>query len=139
MEEIKQLQSLDSFFYYGLQDLEYENKYDLFSLVTQSKRKLFFYRSYGGGAEQFLNFPAAFMIDIGIRYAIASSVAKRNSQVTDGRDNSKDRQILVSQETIDVTREKNGDISVNVGYIDKFNLENTNGLNNLSISIGVNT
>ena len=137
MDDIQQLQDINNFFYYGQQDLAFENKYDVYSLILQGTDKLFYARDFGGGVSNYLNFPVGFMIDIGVKFAIANAIAKRNQTVTDGRNNSKDRQVLVSQSSIDVDHSTPGEVNVNVQYFNKFDLSNTQTLASLGATLGV--
>ena len=137
MNEVSQFKDLDSFFYYGQQDLSYENKYDLYNLVVSTKNNMFYFREYGSGVSEYINYPVGFMIDIGIKFCIVNSIARRNMTVTDGRNNSKDRQIICSQTSISVEHnDREGNVDVQVEYFNKFDLGSNNALASMSIPVG---
>ena len=113
----------DSFFYYGLSDLENEIRQDLLNGIATSKKKLFFNRSDSAGTNDFLNTPSGLAIQIGLKYAIVNWLAYRNTYTGDGTNGSKERRIATSQNQVTISVFDNGEIDVSLFYIPFFNIE----------------
>ena len=128
-ESLEQLTSIDNFFYYGLQDLSFENKCDMYQLALQPKNSLYYNRSDGGGVQDYINFPVGFMIQVGIKYSLAGAVARRNSLVTNGQNNTKNRQTYTSQNAIDVQYSDKGNVDVQLNYYDAFDFTDLKSVN----------
>jgi hypothetical protein len=136
VNSLEQLTSIDNFFYYGLQDLSFENKCDMYQLINQPKNSMYYNRSDGGGVDEYVNFPIGFMIQVGIKYNLTSAVARRNSLVTSGSNNTKNRQTYTSQNVIDVQVSDKGNVDVNMNYYDAFDFTN---IKNVNLPVGVKT
>lgn len=128
-ESLEQLTSTDNFFYYGLQGLSFENKCDMYQLTLQPKNSLYYNRSDGGGVQDYINFPVGFMIQVGIKYSLAGAVARRNSLVTNGQNNTKNRQTYTSQNAIDVQYSDKGNVDVQLNYYDAFDFTDLKSVN----------
>lgn len=114
--------SSDYFFYYGLVDQRAEISSDITQGVMQPKRSLFYDRSFGAGISEYENTPGGLSLEVGIKYDIASWIAQRNSEVSDGSNDTRDRRAVASQGSISV--EQNGtDIDVAVLYIPYFDYQ----------------
>jgi hypothetical protein len=114
---IEQLADFDMFLYYGSNDLEVETKSDILQNLMQTKRSLFYDRSFdSAGIKDYENRPASLSLRINMPYDIVTSLSKRNSIVSSGEGDTPDRRIALSQATIRIEIE-NGDVKVSVLYI----------------------
>jgi hypothetical protein len=113
--DIKKYSSSDYFFYYGKVDVADECLSDLYQIVFQASRSLYFYRNFGAGISDYENYPNALMLQIMIPYSIAEAVSERNGRVSDGSNGTVDRRIALSQDSIEVIQE-GMNITVNVQY-----------------------
>ena len=112
------LTDFDLFFYYGQNDLEIETKSDLLALLLQPKRSLFYSRSLdAAGVKSYENIPDGLNLRINLPYDIVNAVAKRNQFVSSGENGAKDRRVAVSQNTIRLQGDNQGNIDVSVLYI----------------------
>jgi len=108
--------SSDYFFYHGKNSLQEECRFDLVSELLQSKRSMFYARSFGAGVTEYENYPNGLTLQIGLRYDIAQAIALRNQRVTSGEDNYPDRRIALSQFSIEFIREGGDNLSLTVIY-----------------------
>ncbi len=125
--------SWDRFFYYSQNPLREEIEYDLRQGLFQPLRTLWYNRQDGAGIHESINLPNGLTLLINLRYNIVRWVAFRNTRVTDGNNNTKDRRIAVSQEFIDV-QQKGQELNVDVLYIPFFDFRKPE---NLNIAVGV--
>lgn len=109
--EIKQYANSDYFFYYGQIDIKEECRSDLWQLLYQPTRSMFFNRQEGGGVTEYENYPNAISLQVNLRLSISNAVSYRNSVVTDGFDGQKDRRIAVSQNFIGI-EQKNDNLDL---------------------------
>jgi|SRR5271157_3168035 len=123
-----QFSSTDFFFFYQQNDLHSQCESDLATILLQPKRKMYFNRQFGAGAGAFRNFPAGFMMELGVGYSIANSVAYNNTVVTDGTNGTVDRRIATSQNVISVDSDNNGNIDITVLYFLFADQKNQKGL-----------
>jgi len=128
MQSYQELIDLDNFFYYGLGDLVTENAADLWVLLFQNKNGLFYNRAEGGGISEFENAPLAFSTQILLKFNVASAVARRNQIVANGQSNMPDRRIAVSQTSINIQQNDNGEMDVNVLYFNYFDFKTPSSL-----------
>ena len=119
----------DQFFYYGYGAVEDENAFELQELVLQPDKSLFYFRSYG--VDHKYNYPVASFNQILIAYSIASAIAQRNQEVSDGSTN-QDRRIAASQQSIVVTDGQNGERDIKVYY---FNYANYQAVQTINTSV----
>lgn len=112
----KELTSSDYFFYYGEDHYDYrdECKHDVFEIVIQPQRSMFFFRSYGAGIH--LNFPVGLMQQVMVPFSIVNSLAYRNLYVPDGSDGSKDMRVATAQDAITFGMDDSGNVDINVYY-----------------------
>lgn len=116
MARLDELMDWDLFFYYGeTGDLDLECRFDLYELLLQPKRSLFYARQLSAGIDQYENAPNTIRLQVLGRYEIASAVAYRNSVVTDGRNGTTDRRIAVSQNSINF-KQSNENMDIDVLY-----------------------
>lgn len=107
--------SWDTFFFYGKGDLDYEAEYDLYELLIQAKRSLFYYRNGSAGVSEYENNPNGIALQVFARFEIANAIAYRNTIISNGSIGGKDRRIAVSQNSIGFEN-KNGELDVQVVY-----------------------
>lgn len=112
----QQYASTDYFFYFQQNELHSQCEADLSAILMQPKRKMYFNRQFGSGAGAFRNYPVGFMLQLGVGFSIADSVAYRNTTVTDGSNGSIDRRIAASQSSITVDNDDKGDVDITVLY-----------------------
>lgn len=120
---IAQITDWDNFFYYGDGELEDECEFDLYQLLLQPKRSLYYNRRESAGVTEYENNPNSLSLQVNARYEIASAIAYRNSIVVNGSNNTKDRRMAVSQNTIGFEA-RNGDLNIKILYILYSNFEN---------------
>jgi len=94
---------MDYFFHYGQVPLRDEVLSDLNQGLIQDKRSIFYDRSFGAGVPEYENFPRGLSLEIGMRYDIASWVARRNLEVSNGTNGTRDRRAVTSQDAIRIT------------------------------------
>lgn len=119
-EEINLEQSWDVFFYYGQNDIELENRFDVYQVLMQPERSLFYNRRESAGLEKYENNPNTISLQVFAKFSIANALAYRNFIVTDGSNNTKDRRIAVSQEAIGFYP-KDGELDITLLYFSLYN------------------
>jgi len=126
----------DTFFYYGLGDLENEIKQDIINGTSTSKNKLFFNRADSAGINDFENVPSGLAIEIGLKFSIVEWLAYRNTYIGDGNNGRKERRLATSQNEISVNLDKGntGNIDINIFYILFFNITKNN---TITLPLGV--
>jgi len=122
-EELNFDQAWDIFFYYGKSDLGLENQFDLYQIITQPKRSLFYNRRESSGLSEYENNPNALQLQVLARFDIANAVAYRNTLVVDGTEGRKDRRIAVSQNSIGFDN-RNGELDISILYFNYFDYIN---------------
>lgn len=108
---------ISNFFYYGINDLRDELRHDIVQGVLQPKNTLFYGREFGAGATDFENYPNGLIFQISLRFAIVDFIARRNGQVSDGTNNTRDRRVAVSQNSIRITQDEEGNVNVDIYYV----------------------
>lgn len=122
---IEQLKDFDNFYYYGQGDLKREIESDIHAIVNQNSRSLSYNRSNdSAGLDQYENTPNAIVQSVLIPYNIVSALSKRNVNIGDGSNGSKDRRIAVSQNSVKVDNKENF-IDVSIFYIALFDIAET--------------
>jgi hypothetical protein len=113
----------DDFFYYGQQDIERENRADLWIGLLQPARTFLYNRRDSVGIEE--NKPIGLSLYILARYNIVKWAAFRNTYVSNGNQGTKDRRIATSQEAVGyLEKEKNsGEVDLEVRYVSYFNFK----------------
>lgn len=132
MIEVNKLSSFDNFFYYGKNDFDLEMESDLMQVIVQPKRSLLYNNRFGAGVQNKENYPNALNLQIGLRFDIVNAIAYRNTVVTDGEDDTRDRRIAASQFSIEFTQ-KSGDTDIRIYY---FSFENTDNIRLLNVESG---
>ena len=105
----------DVFFNYGEIDLQDEVAYDLYELLLQPKRSMFYFRDGSGGVTDFENYPSGIQLLL-MKFEIALAISKRNNYVSNGDFNLRDRRVATSQEYITIDYDDKGNIDVGVLY-----------------------
>lgn len=125
MSSIEQLKDFDNFFYYGQGDLKREIESDIHSIVNQETRSLYYNRDNdSAGLDQYENTPNSIVQSVLIPYNIVSALSKRNVNVGNGQNGSKDRRIAVSQNSVKINNKENF-IDVSIFYIALFDIADT--------------
>lgn len=113
----------DTFFYYGgeksksdISVLDTECRTDLYELLLQNKRSLFYYRSGSAGVSEYENNPNGIGLQIFARFDIAEAVSYRNQLVSNGEGDSVDRRIAVSQNSVGFEQPQSDELNVLVLY-----------------------
>jgi hypothetical protein len=119
---LSQLGSFDQFFYYGKADLDYENKSDALQLALQPKRTMYYNNDFGCGIANKRNFPNVIGLQILLKFEIATAFAQRNTVVTDGTNDTRDRRLAVSQTSIGF-EQNGGEMNCNIYYIQYYNYQ----------------
>lgn len=132
MNTYDEIKSWDNFFYYGQNDFNLELEHELLLLLLQPLRSLFYNNQESGGISGYENFPNGLTLQIYGRFAISSAIAWKNRQVSDGTNNSIDRRIAVSQNSINF-KVNNGELNVEVTYIP---YADYNKYKNITVDIG---
>lgn len=129
------LKDFDIFFYYGKNKLEIETKSDLMQNLIQSKRSLFYDRSLdSAGVSDYENNPVGLTLRVGLPYDIVKSIGKRNQFVSNGESGYRDRRVAVSQNTIKINTDNNGNVDITILYIPLADFKQTESL---SIGLGI--
>jgi hypothetical protein len=118
----------DIFFYYGQLDTDLEIKSDLLAGIMQPKRSMFYNRADGAGASDYENYPNTLLLQVGLRYDIANWVNYNNTQCSDGTNDTIDRRVAVSQNSMEFTAVRDA-LNINVYYIryaDMYALQSVN-------------
>ena len=105
----------DMFFSYGKIDLESEVVYDLYEVLLQPQRSLFYFRDGSGGVTEFENYPSGINLIL-MKFQAASAIAKRNDYVSNGERSLRDRRAATSQEFITLEYDSNGNIDLGVKF-----------------------
>jgi len=113
---------IDYFFYYGKVDQRDEIEADLLQGLTQAKRSMFYYRGFGAGVPGYENYPQGLSLQISLKFDVASWIARRNLEVSDGTNGKRDRRAVTSQNAIAIIQGENG-VDINVLYIPYFDYE----------------
>jgi hypothetical protein len=125
--------SWDDFFYYGKQDIRIENQNDLWIGILNDSRIYLYNRQDSVGIQE--NLPIGFASYLLLRYNITKWIAYRNSYVVNGKNNTKDRRIAASQDSIDVKfpdqSKYSGKIDLSLLYYNFFDLENPQKTNSV--------
>lgn len=123
------LSDFDMFFYYGQNDLDLETRHDVMLNLMQPKRSLLGNRSLdAAGVSDYENTPTGISLRINLPYDIVSSLSKRNQFVSNGENGSKDRRVAVSQSTVLIKQDIQGNVDVTVLYIPFANFKQTESL-----------
>lgn len=112
----EELKTMDYFFYNGQNPLDEEIKHDLILGLLQPRRSLFYDRNHGAGINEYENYPNSLILQINLRFNIASWISRRNGEVSAGEEDRPDRRVAVSQHTININGNQ-GNIDVAVNYI----------------------
>lgn len=112
-EILKGVSPWDMFFNYGKIALEDEVTYDLYELLLQPKRSMYYFRDGSGGITDFENYPSGIQLLL-MKFETASAIAKRNDYVSNGDLGLRDRRAATSQEYISVEYDSNGNINLGV-------------------------
>jgi hypothetical protein len=126
--------SLDWFYFYDENDLNDETQHDLVEGFIQPRRSLFYNREDGCGIPDRENMPQSIILQIGIRFDIANWIAYRNTIVSTSNEG-KERRAAVSQSSISVKLNKNGQVDVEVMYIPFADIENFRKINLMGVKI----
>jgi len=122
---VEQLKDFDNFFYYGSGDLGMEIESDIHQVVNQNSRSLYYNRSNdSAGLDEYENMPNTIILSVLIPYSIVSALSRRNTYVGNGQDKTKDRRIILSQNSIKI-KNKETDVDISVFYIPLSNISNT--------------
>jgi hypothetical protein len=132
MASFEQISDFDVFFYHGQNELELENESDILWSLIQERRTMYYNRQEGIPSVE--NNPNAISLEVLLRYSISNYLAWRNTQVGDGTNNTKDRRVAVSQNSIIFDRDaRKGDLDVIVYYIPYVNFKEPQ---NIKVPIG---
>lgn len=118
----------DMFFNYGKINLEDEVVYDLYELLLQPKRSMYYFRDGSGGVTDYENYPSGIQLLL-MKFSIASAIAKRNNYVSNGELKTRDRRAAVSQDFITIEYDKNGNVNVGVVFFLFANYQNPKSTN----------
>ena len=120
---LDKLSNSDYFFYYGDMPLEEECAHDVMGIALQSRNTLPYFNDTGGGIAGYENAPNSLKTQVMVKFAIAESLAKRNTYVASGQSNDIDRRVAVSQFSIDISGE-GGNMDVSIIFFMFANLNN---------------
>lgn len=121
---IERLKDFDNFYYYGQGDIVDEIESDIHQVVVQNSRSLFYNRSNDSAmVDEFENTPNTIVQSVLIPYSIVSALSRRNTYVGNGQDDTKDRRIVLSQNSIKV-RASGSNIGISIFYIALININN---------------
>lgn len=121
MIDYKTLSDFDVFFYYGEIDLETEVESELMAGFIQPARSFFYNRQDSCGVYEKENFPNTLSLTINMSYDIVNWAAYRNIYVTNGQNNTRDRRVAISQNSINYEKDNKGNLDATIFYIPFFN------------------
>lgn len=122
---IEALKDFDIFYYHGQGDLLDEIKSDVYQVVTQPIKSLYYNRTNdSAGIDQYENMPNTIAQVVLIPYSIVSALSSRNLYVGDGQNSTKDRRVAISQNYIKVSNKEN-EMDIKVFYIPLINTKNS--------------
>ena len=125
MSSIEQIKDFDNFFYYGEGDLAMEIESDIHQIINQDSRSMFYNRNNdSAGLDEHENSPNTIILSVLIPYNIVSALSKRNTYVGNGQNGTKDRRVIVSQNSIKIKNSGNN-VGISVFYISLSNVNNT--------------
>lgn len=119
MADIEQLKDFDFFYYYDSNpvNLNDEISSDIYQLLLQPKRSLFYSRSQNSaGINDYENFPNSVSLRITMPYDIIIAISKRNTNVSNGQGQTIDRRIAASQNTVKI-EQFNEDVTISIFYV----------------------
>lgn len=123
------LSDFDMFFYYGQNELDLETRHDVMLNLMQPKRSLLGNRSMdAAGVSDYENIPSGVSLRINLPYDIVESLSKRNQYVSNGENGSRDRRVAVSQSSVLIKQDAQGNVDVTVLYIPFANFKQTESL-----------
>lgn len=120
--------SWDFFFYKGEKNsipLDQENKYDVNELIFQPTKSLLYFRQYGAGVSEALSTPNSFSTQVLLKYNIVKSMAFRNTFSNIGG-SYPDRRVSTSQNAISVKQNNQGEMDLQVLYLNFFDFQKIN-------------
>lgn len=132
MSDINVLKDFDNFYYYGQGNTGIETESDIHQIVNQNSRSLYYNRSNdSAGLDEYENSPNTIILSVLIPYNIASALSKRNTYVGNGQNGTKERRIVLSQNSIKVENNENN-VDISLFYIA---LSNVNSVQKTIIKI----
>ena len=117
MKDSGLISDLDVFFFYGQNDLQLEIESDITAGLIQGRRSLFYNRRDSAGIDSKENYPNSLSLNVLLRFDVVNWIAYRNTYVTDGSNNEKDRRVGVSQNFISFVSDASGNLDVQILYI----------------------
>jgi len=113
----------DYFFFHGQIDLGDEIEQDILLGIAQPKRSLFYNRGYGCGLSAYEGGATSLLSQVGMRYDVATLLAKRNQVVSNGVDGYPERRAIASQNTIKVETNAKGENQLTVLYVPLYDFQ----------------
>lgn len=138
MQQYSNLSDFDIFFYYAESgsDVDIEIQSDVLAGLIQPKRQMFYNNQEGAGIKEKENTPLSLIMQIGVRVNIVNWISKRNSEVTDGTNNTVDRRVAISQQSIAMQYDNTGALQITANYI-PFKSTQTANISSLPISVNL--
>lgn len=115
--ETENLKDFNIFFEYGNLDQELEDASDILSGLLQRKRSMYYYRQEGSGVPLKENYPNSAAMVVSLRYEVVNWISFRNTQVSDGTNNTRDRRVASSQSQVGFKQDKKGNLDMSVLYL----------------------
>jgi len=116
MTNLDALSDINIFFSYGSLDTELEIEHNLISALLQKERSFYYNRSDSVGIDSYENHPNNLLLQIYLRFQIASWANLYNGYTGDGTNGSKERRIAVSQFSI-LFEQENDSLDIDVQYL----------------------
>lgn len=119
MKEYNQLSDFDIFFYYAENsgDIDLEIQSDVLQGMIQPRKQMFYNNQEGAGVKEKENSPLSLIMQIGVTVDIVNWISKRNTEVTDGTNNTIDRRVAISQKSIEMQYDSKGELQIKATYI----------------------
>ena len=106
------------FFYSGVEDIDVQIESEVMQALLTRKRSLFYWRSQGAGIPDYENLPITAQNKIAMAYDSVIALTKRNATVTNGQaPGTRDMRVAVSQSSVKVISNDQGEMEVQVLYI----------------------
>lgn len=117
----------DYFFYYDNLPKKDIIQFEVMQGIIQPSRSLYYDRQDSCGIDAMENDPQSISTSIFVKYKIINWIAYRNSYVTDGNNNTTDKRIAASQNTINIEN-TTGVMNIAVYYISMDDISQQNQL-----------
>jgi len=106
------------FFYAGVEDQDQQISSEVIQALLTRKRSMFYWRNQGAGIPDYENLPITAQNKIAMAYDSVIALTNRNATVPNGQTSGqRDMRVAVSQSSITIDDNGNGEMEMTVQYI----------------------